>query len=158
MPHILFICTGNTCRSPLAEGLARARCTQAGTTFASAGLGAGHGAPATAESCDQAAERGADLWRHRSRPVSAESLQGADWVIGMTRDHAAEFLARYPDHPGCVGLLGLPGWDLRDVGVPAAAEEVADPYREGTARAYERMAEQVERLLADWTPTFTEAP
>ena len=153
---VVFICSGNTCRSPLAEVIGAARWQAAGVSCASAGLDAAHGWPATAESCDEAAERGLDLDRHRSRPVRDLDLAGVDWVIGMTPDHVRRFLRARPDHRGAVGLLGLPGVDLSRGGDPGAGESVDDPYRRGTAAAYGAMAEQVERLIGAWTPHVEE--
>lgn len=147
---ILFVCSGNTCRSPLAAVLADAR-WQGRPPCASAGLDASPGSPATAESCDQARERGLDLSRHRSRSLDAALLDEADWVLLMTPGQLARFRARFPRHAGRIGLLGLPGIDLADGGDAAAAETIDDPYRAGTSLAYARMADQVERLVAAWT-------
>ncbi len=153
---VIFICSGNTCRSPLAEVLGATRWSGTGVVCASAGLDAAPGWPATAESCDQAAERGLDLDRHRSRPVDGLALDGVDWVIGMTVEHVRRFRAARPDYRGAVGLLGLPGVDLARGGDPFAGEQVDDPYRRGTVTAYEAMGEQVERLIGAWTPHLEE--
>ncbi len=147
---ILFVCSGNTCRSPLAAVFAAAR-WEDGYACASAGLDAYPGCPATAESCGQAQERGLDLTRHRSRPLDSGLLVEAAWVLLMTPDQLARFRARFPQHTGRVGLLGLPGVDLASGGDAAAAESIDDPYRAGTSLAYARMADQVERLVAAWS-------
>lgn len=147
---ILFVCSGNTCRSPLAAALAAAL-WQGRPPCASAGLDAAPGCPATAESCDQAQQRGLDLSRHRSRPLDTAVLDGADWVLLMTPEQLVRFRSRFPQHPGRVGLLGLPGVDLAGGGDAASAESVDDPYRARTSLAYERMADQVERLVGAWT-------
>ncbi|MBU0740866.1 hypothetical protein KKG45_07670 [bacterium] len=152
--EVLFICSGNTCRSPLAAVIAEARLGASGVCCVSAGLDAVAGCPATAESCEQAAERGLDLYRHRSRAVDFLTLDDVDWVIGMTVDHLRRFRNERPDYGGRVGLLGLPGVDLAAGGDPFAGEQVDDPYRRGTAAAYEAMAEQVERLVAAWASVF----
>ncbi len=153
---VLFICSGNTCRSPLAEVIAAVRLAGRGPDCASAGLDAWNGSPATAESCDQAAERGLDLYRHRARAVTGLPLDGVAWVLGMTYDHVRRFRAARPDYRGSVGLLGLPGVDLVRGGDPFAGEEVDDPYRRGTVTAYEAMGEQVERLVEAWVPVLLE--
>ncbi len=152
--QVLFICSGNTCRSPLAAVIAAAQLGIDGVCCVSAGLDAYDGCPATAESCEQAAERGLDLYRHRSRAVASLALDGVDWVIGMTVDHVRRFRNDRPDYKGRVGLLGLPGADLASGGDALAGEQVDDPYRRGTVTAYEAMAEQVERLVAAWAPVF----
>ena len=95
---ILFICTGNTCRSPLAAALCKRRladrldCTVeelAGRGFVvtSAGIAAVYGEPAAAEAITVARDLGADLNDHASRPATPDVLAGADLVIGMTASH-----------------------------------------------------------------------
>jgi len=95
---ILFVCTGNTCRSPLAEGLAkvlaanRLGCSidelpQRGLWITSAGLCTSGGWPASAEAIQVAAEYGVDLNRHRSQPLQPWLLAMADQVITMTQGH-----------------------------------------------------------------------
>jgi protein-tyrosine phosphatase len=104
---ILFVCTGNTCRSPLAEALAkrlladRLRCgidelPGRGFWVVSAGVSASHGSPAAPESRAVAAELGGDLDAHESRPVNPQLLAAADDVIAMTVNHAQTLVARYP--------------------------------------------------------------
>lgn len=149
MGRVVFFCTGNTCRSPLAAALAAARWPA--LEVVSAGLDAVHGAPASAGSCDLARERGRDLDGHRSRPLGVETLAGASWAIGMTGAHVERFRARFPLFSGRLGKLGRPGVDLRGSGDPAAGEDVGDPFRRGTELAYDLMGEQVERLLRPWT-------
>lgn len=122
---VLFVCTGNTCRSPLAEGLAkrlmadRLGCSPddlpaRGHWFLSAGVAAWGGGPATPESVEAGAELGADLRHHRSRPVNPQLLAAADEVIAMTRGHAAALAYRYPGVGPAVQLLGGDAADLDD--------------------------------------------
>ncbi|MHB8080197.1 MAG: arsenate reductase/protein-tyrosine-phosphatase family protein [Candidatus Krumholzibacteriia bacterium] len=154
--QVLFLCAGNTCRSPLVEGLARRRYGGSGTRFASAGLHAAVGQPASEGSLLMAAELGIDLAGHRSRPLTAELLAGADWVIAMTRGQVAQVRFRFPDYAGRLGLLGLPGVDLAAVPDAADGEEVADPYG-GALADYHRMTDQVVRLLEGWRALFDAA-
>lgn len=104
---VLFVCTGNTCRSPLAEGITKALLAERlgcrveelparGVWVLSAGVAAYGGGPATDLSVEAAAEFGADLREHRSRPVNPQLLAAADDVIAMTRSHAHALAARYP--------------------------------------------------------------
>lgn len=162
MPRrIVFVCTGNSCRSPLAEVLARARYADLPLIFASAGTDAVAGQPASAEACAIARERGLDLEVHRSAPVDARVVADAAWVVGMTRAHAALLRARLsPRWPGRVGLLGIPGHDWRRQGPPApvpaeADPDIADPWRQDLA-VYRRTGEQIDAGLAAWSEVFRE--
>jgi protein-tyrosine-phosphatase len=150
---VLFLCTGNTCRSPLVEVLARDRFAGSGVRFRSGGLHAYPGVPASLGSRSAAEARGLSLDEHRSRPLSRELLADVDWVIGMTRGHVALFKSRFHDFRGRLGLLSQPGVDLTESAPPADAEEVTDPFGE-SPEAYQVMADQVERLLQGWRDVF----
>jgi protein-tyrosine phosphatase len=104
---VLFVCTGNTCRSPLAESLAkklladRIGCAsddlpRRGLWMLSAGVATAGGDPASEDSIAVAAEFGASLEGHESQPINPQLLGAADDVITMTRAHAHALEARYP--------------------------------------------------------------
>jgi len=140
--HILFVCTGNTCRSALAEGLARARLgAEAGVTFESAGLYALDGAPATPHALSVAAEVGVDLGAHRARSVIAEIVEGADRVYVMTRAQGEGLAYLGSDVAGRVALLDPSG------------EEIPDPYG-GDLAAYrlarDHIAAAIEARREEW--------
>jgi len=85
------VCTGNTCRSPLAEALLREQARRRGiaVVVGSAGTYATEGAPAAEHSVRAARQRGADLGGHRARRLSAEMTAAADVVVAMSREHLA---------------------------------------------------------------------
>jgi protein-tyrosine-phosphatase len=88
--NILFVCTGNTCRSPLAEGIARDEVQRRGwkhVAVASAGVAARPGDRASEHSVTVAARHGIDLARHRSRPLTPELVDWADLVLAMGPSH-----------------------------------------------------------------------
>jgi protein-tyrosine-phosphatase len=88
--NILFVCTGNTCRSPLAEGIARAELARRGwkhVSVASAGIAARPGDGATGHSVTVAARHGIDLAGHRSQPLTPDLVAWADLVLGMGPSH-----------------------------------------------------------------------
>lgn len=162
MPRrIVFVCTGNSCRSPLAEVLARARYAELPLNFASAGTDASPGQPASEEARTVAREWGLDLEPHRSRPVDRAAVAGADWVIALTRTQALVLRQRLSVlWPGRVGLLGVPGCDWRQAALPApgvgdADPDVADPWRQDL-EAYRRTAARIDDLLVAWSDTFRE--
>lgn len=90
MTTVLFLCTGNTCRSPMAEGLFRSFLEERGRediAVSSAGLAAHPGAPASENAVAVMAEQGIDLSHHRARLATKELLQKADRIVCMTESH-----------------------------------------------------------------------
>lgn len=88
--HLLFVCTGNTCRSPLAEAIARRLIADrqlADTTVGSAGTSAWPDSPASDGALLVALEHGADISEHRARPLSPEIVAGADLILAMGPHH-----------------------------------------------------------------------
>lgn len=123
MPRILFVCTGNLCRSPLAAGLFAARCSvrlSTAWTADSAGLHARDGLPPAALAVTAAEEYGVDISAGRSRCFVREDFDRCDHIIAMDRGHL-DFLSatRPPAYRGHIALLE----DAR-----GQAIEVPDPY------------------------------
>ena len=98
---ILFVCSGNTCRSPLAAALARAD----GVEALSAGVEAEPGDPATPEARRAAERHGADLSGHRSRNVQEQLISEASWVYAVTRYEEKLLKTRFPDYAGRIRVL-----------------------------------------------------
>jgi len=97
MKTILFICTGNVCRSPMAEALFRRAVAGRGDFRAlSAGLGAMDGQPPTAHSVTAMREMGVDISAQRSRALTADLLRQADYIFGMTHSHVDTIGLLYP--------------------------------------------------------------
>ena len=96
--NVLFVCTGNICRSPMAAGLFAAHALRHGLpcTVRSAGLLA-EGEPAASGAIDVLAARGVDLARHRSTTMTPTMIDGADLVLTMERRHVRCVVARRPD-------------------------------------------------------------
>ena len=98
---LLFVCTGNTCRSPLAAAMARAL----GAEAASAGLNACEGAPASEGAIRAAARRGLDLTGHRARQVTEAMMREAERVYTMTNAHAEALKSAFPAEKDKVSAL-----------------------------------------------------
>jgi protein-tyrosine phosphatase len=122
---IVFVCTGNTCRSPMAEAMFKHRLAERlscqanellsrGYVVGSAGVSAMVNDPATAEAVEELAGFGVDLSAHRSRHASADIIGRADDIIAMTRSHVLTLLTKYPVLSGSVRLLCGPDGDLDD--------------------------------------------
>jgi|SRR5882672_1391649 len=122
---LLFVCTGNTCRSPMAEALARkmladrlqvkeSELPDRGYKVLSAGTSAGHGG-AAAEEAEQVVKKfGADLTRHESRPVTVSMIEEADKVWVMTPRHRKTLVEWMPEHAAKIQLLDPSGKDVDD--------------------------------------------
>lgn len=96
---ILLVCTGNTCRSPMAAGILRKMLAEVritGVDVQSAGTAALEEMPATELAVKTASDWGVDLSGHRSRPVTEELAAGADLILTMTPEHREEILLHDP--------------------------------------------------------------
>jgi L-threonylcarbamoyladenylate synthase len=116
---ILFVCTGNTCRSPMAEAIARhvleSRPTDGiETRVASAGTSAGFGMEATPEGVTALRSMGIDPPVHRSTPLSREMLREADAVLVMSRGHLESVRRMDPSVGERAMLLDPDGGDIAD--------------------------------------------
>jgi RpiB/LacA/LacB family sugar-phosphate isomerase len=97
MKTLLFVCTGNVCRSPMAEGLLRHNTGGRNEYRAlSAGLGATDGQPPSSFAVQAMKELGVDISRQRSRMLTAEMVQQADFILGMTHSHVDTVTLLYP--------------------------------------------------------------
>lgn len=106
---ILFICSGNICRSPLAHAYAAKVLAEMGrddVTVTSAGTLGIVGEPAHPLAQEIGAEFGLDLTTHRSRPLTPFLLRAADLILGMTADHREAILGFHPEMAPKCRLLG----------------------------------------------------
>lgn len=121
---ILFVCSGNTCRSPMSEALARRQIAdklgvlpedleKKGITVISAGSFALPGAKATPQAAEAVRSLGGDLSRHRSRPLTVELIHQADMIFTMSRAHAAAVAALVPSASAKTVTLN-PAGDIED--------------------------------------------
>jgi protein-tyrosine phosphatase len=101
MSGILMVCTGNICRSPMAEGFLRAalveRLGEAAPVVTSAGTAGWDGSGAMIDSIRSAQERGVDIRTHLARRLTAEMLEEADLILCMAAEHREAIIRMRPD-------------------------------------------------------------
>lgn len=103
---ILFVCTGNICRSPMAEYLFRAHLTsRPDWKVASAGVATVNGAPPSRFATEAVAEMGIDLRFHKSRMITGGLMDDTTLVVVMTEGHREQVCAAFPDAEDRVHLL-----------------------------------------------------
>jgi tRNA threonylcarbamoyl adenosine modification protein (Sua5/YciO/YrdC/YwlC family) len=145
---IVFVCTGNTCRSPMAEALLKKRLADRlgckvselddrGVVVMSAGISASAGSRSAAEAIQTMHERGLDLTQHESQPLSERIVRFADVIITMTRGHREAILEAWPEAEPRIEL------------VSRGRGDVADPIG-GPLDLYRRCAEQLDGYLLSW--------
>jgi protein-tyrosine-phosphatase len=149
MKSILFVCSANQCRSPMAEVLFRQLVGEHGEQddwrIESAGVWAYGSAPATENAQRVMKERRLDLSHHRSQPATNELLSQFDLVVVMTREHRDALLAQMPALGGRVYLL-------REIG--GETGDFADPVG-GDLETYQRAANEIWDMLSRGFQTIT---
>ena len=133
---LLFVCTGNTCRSPMDEGLAREMFGDL-VQVSSAGMAAYVGESASAHALVVLKERKVDISSHRSRRISAELMADADWIIPMTQAQEEALRRIFPQYVDKTRYLGNWGELKRDV---------LDPWS-GSLDVYRQTAYEIGELL-----------
>lgn len=130
---VVVVCTGNTCRSPMAELLMRqslAKCLkcsdaeleQHGVAVISAGIAAAPGCPPTSEAVQVMREHGLDLSRHEAQPLTEKLVRDADVILAMTQSHMQSIVERWPNAAERTCLLLPERGDVADpIGQPVGA-------------------------------------
>jgi protein-tyrosine phosphatase len=136
--RILVVCTGNICRSPIAEALLQR--TKPNLRVTSAGTGAVVGAPADPHSVSVCQVNGVDLSAHIARQITPEMLQTNDLILVLDSSHLNWLNGNFPQYRGKVHRLGK--WQKE--------KDVADPYRM-PLEAFAACYAEIDGMVADWS-------
>lgn len=135
--HILVVCVGNICRSPMAAAMLSAA-TDDQLQVSSAGIGAVVGAPADPTACELMREQGLNLDTHTGQQLTADMVMGSDLVITMEQDQARWIEEHWPQSRGRVFRWGH--W--QDFDIP-------DPYRQDK-QAFIEALQLIDKGLPEW--------
>jgi len=140
--ELLFVCSGNTCRSPMAERLMSALLGPDKTwTIRSAGIGASEGSPASEGAERALREQGLSLEGHRAHRLTEADVRRADWIVTMTRDHRDLLVSDYPEAAAKTRTLHSFGTRHQDA-------DVMDPFG-GGLDTYRLTRDEIAGSLAD---------
>lgn len=142
MRKILFVCSGNTCRSPMAEGyfnLLSLRGTNNDWEASSAGLHTVEGLPIQPQSKENLATDGIDLSKHNTRPVTSDIVNESELIYTMTNEHKRELLERFPTARGKVFSIAE---------ATSLKHDIADPIGLGP-EVYNHVYKEIKRAVKE---------
>lgn len=146
--NILLVCTGNTCRSPMAEGLLKKRVAdvagcaaellpQQGIHISSAGVAAMPGAKASPQAVETMRQYAVDIGPHASQPLTERLVQNADLILTMTEGHRQTLVSQFPGAINRTFTVSRGSGDVSDpIGLPV--------------EFYQRCADQIDQHLLWW--------
>ncbi|WP_395753498.1 low molecular weight protein arginine phosphatase [Prosthecobacter sp.] len=142
MKNVLFVCTGNTCRSPMAEALFRELVKErADYQVSSAGVAAAPGMPASKHTAALLKSRGVNLSGFQSRMLDKKILEAATHVFAMSSHHMAAIVDEFPEQTDKIYLVSE--FAAEDA---LRGKDVSDPFGQGL-QAYEETLQALEKML-----------
>lgn len=137
MVHVLFVCTGNTCRSPMAEAILKSMKIE-GLEVKSAGVFTSDGLPASTNA-QKVLDKEKIPHSHQSTQLTEETIRWADYILTMTRGHKQMIVDLYPDSKGKIYTLKEFAGETEDL-------DISDPFG-GSLEIYEQTYKEIFRYI-----------
>jgi len=140
--NILFVCTGNTCRSPMAEGLLKDMAEKRGLKLevTSAGVFAFDGQEVSKEAVEVMKEENIDIAKHRARIIHRDMVESANLILTMSKSHKRELLRKYD-------FIKDKIYTLKEYAY-GREEDILDPFGRGV-KAYKKAKEEIKEALKE---------
>lgn len=147
--NILFVCTGNTCRSSMAEGIFKHLLKDAGKdniNVSSAGINAFEGDDANEKAIYTLNKKGIDILNHKARLLTKKIINDSDLILTMTNSHKRVILNAAPEYSNKVYTLKEYAFIINNEETEGKNLDIVDPFGLGY-NVYEKVAEEIEENL-----------
>lgn len=147
--NILFVCTGNTCRSSMAEGILKFLLKENNVdniNVSSAGISAFQGQQANEKAIKVLNKKGIDIINHKARQITEEFIKEADIILTMTDSHKKTIINVLPEYTHKIFTLKEYSYIINDESIEGIDINIEDPYGMDET-AYELIAEEIDKHL-----------